>query len=287
MDCKGIWICHRTHSLAWRLDRGQLLLPLPESISSFIYDQLPAQLLIWQTDSAILEKKSYSFRKSYSSMGKQILLFLLCSFRMNFLDVVPEQHLHLSVTHEKPLRIYSSVCLTGKTNEKTISWKGAFPEYIRRRRTAEQTKYIILVPPLTSNFPLFLFSFQTFTSMSRSRSLFRPSTQGSARPSILWTGQRSGATLSPSLKSSGTTMCRRQCTASRSPARSGTPTNRSRDSYGWSTKISAKVGHTHRLSESISLEFPLNSTEQQSLSWAPGNVNMCVFNCVGWMKDTV
>lgn len=30
-----------------------------------------------------------------------------------------------------------------------------------------------------------------------------------------------------------------------------------------------------------------NSTEQQSLSWASGNVNMCVFNCVGWMKDTV
>lgn len=167
-------------------------------------------------------------------MGKQILLFLLCSFRMDFLELVPEQHLHLSVIHEKPLRIYSSVCLTGKTNEKTTSWKGAFPECIRRRGMAEQTKYIILFPLLTSNFPLFLFSFQTFTSMARSRSLslFHPSTQGSARPSILWTGQRSGATLSPSLKSLGTTTCRRQCTASRSPAPSGTPTNRSRDSCG-------------------------------------------------------
>jgi len=70
------------------------------------------------------------------------------------------------------------------------------------------------------------------------------STQLSARPSILWTGQRSGATLSPSSGSLGTIMFRRRCTASRSPAPSGTPTNRSRDSCGLSTRTSVKVGHT-------------------------------------------
>lgn len=69
-----------------------------------------------------------------------------------------------------------------------------------------------------------------------------PSSQHSARPSIPWTGQRSGVTLSPSSGSSETTLCRRRCTASRSPAPSGTPTSRSRGSCGWSTRTSAKVG---------------------------------------------
>lgn len=87
--------------------------------------------------------------------------------------------------------------------------------------------------------------------------LFHPSTQPSARPSILWTGQPSGATLSPSWRSSGTTTCRRRYTAFRSPAPSGTPTNRSRDSCGWSTRTLAKVGHTLPRSQGISEEFSL------------------------------
>lgn len=65
---------------------------------------------------------------------------------------------------------------------------------------------------------------------------FHPSTQPSVQPSILWMGQHSGATLSPFSKNLGTTTCRRQCMVSRSPAPSGTPTNRSRDSFGWSIR---------------------------------------------------
>lgn len=70
--------------------------------------------------------------------------------------------------------------------------------------------------------------------------------QPSARPSIPWTGRRSGATLSPSSASSATTTCRRRFTASRSLAPSGTPTNRSRGSCGWSTRTLAKVGQSHQ-----------------------------------------
>lgn len=76
-------------------------------------------------------------------------------------------------------------------------------------------------------------------------SLTRP-LQPSARPSIPWTGRRSGATLSPSSASSGTTTCRRRFTVSRSLAPSGTPTNRSRGSCGWSTRTLAKVGQSHQ-----------------------------------------
>lgn len=93
---------------------------------------------------------------------------------MDFLYLAPKQHLHLSVINEKPLRIHSSVCLTGKI----LLEKGAFPECIRRWGMAEQTKHIIIFPPLTSNSLLilfslffFLFSFYAFTSMSLSRSL--------------------------------------------------------------------------------------------------------------------
>lgn len=68
-----------------------------------------------------------------------------------------------------------------------------------------------------------------------------------AQPSILWTEQRSGVTLSPSSGSLGTTTCRRQSMASRSPAPSGTPTSRFRDSCGWSTRTLAKVGKTNTM----------------------------------------
>lgn len=89
--------------------------------------------------------------------------------------------------------------------------------------------------PLTSNFSsIIIIFFPLFLS--------DPSAQPSARPSILWTGQRSGATLSPSSVSLGTTTCRRRCMASKSPAPSGTPTNRSRGSCGSSTRTLVKVG---------------------------------------------
>lgn len=74
---------------------------------------------------------------------------------------------------------------------------------------------------------------------------FHLSSKPLAQLFILWMGQHNAATLFPFWGSLGTTLYRRQFMGSRSHAPSGTPTNRSRGSCGWSTRTSAKVGTIH------------------------------------------
>lgn len=143
--------------------------------------------------------------------------------------------------------------------------KATWCDQPQRRDTSEQTEDAATTNEKQSNkaFRLYLWSMLDNTALSFSfvfvsparpqlsdsslSSLSHPSPfKPSARPSTPWTGRRSGATLSPSSASSGTTTCRRRFTASRSLAPSGTPTNRSRGSCGWSTRTLAKVGQSHQ-----------------------------------------
>lgn len=125
------------------------------------------------------------------------------------------------------------------------AWKAGMPRQQMKKQShnafrllcallLDCASFLSLLPDLSSATPLF------------PSPLSPVPPQPSARPSIPWTGRRSGATLSPSSASSATTTCRRRFTASRSLAPSGTPTNRSRGSCGWSTRTLAKVGQSHQ-----------------------------------------
>lgn len=72
-------------------------------------------------------------------------------------------------------------------------------------------------------------------------SLFLNVYQPSVQPFTPWMEPLSAVTLFPSWRSLGTTSSRKLSTGSRSHAPSGTPTNKSRGSFGWSIRTSAKV----------------------------------------------
>lgn len=79
--------------------------------------------------------------------------------------------------------------------------------------------------------------------------------------STLWMGPPPAGTSWRCWTSLATTTSRRPCTASRSPAPSGTPTGRSSGSSGWSTRTSAKVGAPGQVPKAT----PLPAEQEQGL----------------------